>query len=84
MGFVAKMKAKAPSKDDKQNMLTAERLLAFDPGNTDQMLAVFQSAYKAGFYDTVMWMGNVLNKAIEDSGKPTSTNTSPCAIPTPV
>jgi tetratricopeptide (TPR) repeat protein len=70
LGFVAKMKAKAPSKDDKQNMLTAERLLAFDPGNTDQMLAVFQNAYKAGFYDTVMWMGDILFKAIEDSGKP--------------
>ena len=26
------------SKDDKQNMLNAEKLLAYDPGNTDHML----------------------------------------------
>lgn len=70
LGLLAKMKLKAPTKDDKQNMLNSERQLAFDPGNTDQMLGVFQNAYKAGFYDTVMWMGDILFKAIEDSGKP--------------
>lgn len=57
-------------KDDKVAMLNAEQQLAIDPGNTDLMLTFFLSAYKAGYYDTVMWMGDVLNKAIEDSGKP--------------
>lgn len=74
LGMFGKMSTKfmpkIPSKDDKQSMLNAEKQLALDPGNTDLMLTVFQSAYKAGFYDTVMWMGEVLNKAIEDSGKP--------------
>ena len=67
----------------KQNMLTAElRLLAFDPGNTDQMLAVFQEPTKPASHDTVMWMGNVLNKAIEDSGKPDFNKYIAIAIPT--
>jgi tetratricopeptide (TPR) repeat protein len=70
LGMLAKMKFKAPSKDDKQNMLNAERLLAHDPGNTDLMQNVMTSALKAGYYDTTLWMGPILNKAIEDSGKP--------------
>jgi len=32
------MKFKTNTKDDKQNMLNAEMLLANDPGNTDHML----------------------------------------------
>lgn len=70
LGWIAKMKFKAPNKDEKQNMLNAERQLAFDPGNTELMLSMLQNAHKAGFYDTVMWIGDILFKAIEDSGKP--------------
>src|SRR5687767_14801971 len=40
-----------PSKDDKQNMLNAEKTLAFDPGNTDHMVSVLQNAKNAGCYD---------------------------------
>lgn len=56
--------------DDKQNMLNAEKMLAFDPGNTDNMLTVLESAQKAGFYDTVMWIGPMLLRANIDSPKP--------------
>ena len=51
-------------------MLNAEKMLAFDPGNTDNMLTVLESAQKAGFYDTVMWMGPILLRANIDSPKP--------------
>ncbi|MGH7215566.1 MAG: hypothetical protein ACREIT_12440, partial [Tepidisphaeraceae bacterium] len=57
------MKLKKPTKDDKQNMLNAEKLLAFDPGNTDHMQLVLQNAHRAGAYDTCVWMADILMKA---------------------
>jgi thioredoxin-like negative regulator of GroEL len=70
LGMMKKMGLKRPTKDDKQNMLNAEQLLAYDPGNTDNMLSLLQSAHRAGFYDTVMWMGPMLQKANADSKHP--------------
>lgn len=58
------------NKDDKLNMLNAEKILAYDPGNTDYMEAIFQNAHKAGFFDTVMWIGPILQKANAESKKP--------------
>ncbi len=58
------------NKDDKLNMLNAEKILAFDPGNTDYMEVIFQNAHKAGFFDTVMWVGPILQKANTDQKKP--------------
>ena len=69
MGMLDRMKFKTNTKDEKQNMLNAEKLLAFAPGNTDYMKLVFQSAFKLGYYDTVMWMGGILLKANMDLGK---------------
>lgn len=70
LGMFEAMKLRRPTKDDKQNMLNAERLLAFDPGNTDVMVALMQSAHRAGFYDTVLWIGPILSQANVDSNKP--------------
>jgi tetratricopeptide (TPR) repeat protein len=56
--------------EDKEAMLNAEKLLAYDPGNTDRMVSILQSAHKAGFYDTVFWIGPILQKANVDSKKP--------------
>jgi tetratricopeptide (TPR) repeat protein len=70
LGFIEKMKVKRAAKDDKQIVLTGERLLAYDPGNTDVMLSLMQSAFKAGFYDTVLWIADVLMRANSDSPKP--------------
>ena len=69
-GFMEAMKLKRPTKDDKQNLLNNEKLLAMDPGNTDHMVGVMQNALRGGFWDTVMWMGPILQKANADSGKP--------------
>jgi hypothetical protein len=70
LGMMDSMKLKRPTKDDKSNMLNAEKLLAYDPGNTDHMQTLIQNAHKAGFYDTVMWMGPILLRANADSKNP--------------
>jgi tetratricopeptide (TPR) repeat protein len=70
MGMFDKMKYKRASKDDKLNMLNAERLLAYDPGNVDLMQAIFQNAYRGGFYDTVMWIGPIFLRANADQKNP--------------
>jgi thioredoxin-like negative regulator of GroEL len=64
------MKLKRPSKDDKLNLLNNEKLLAYDPGNTDYMIGVLQNSVRGGFYNTVMWIGPILQKANSDSPKP--------------
>jgi tetratricopeptide (TPR) repeat protein len=70
MGMFEAMKWKRPSKDDKQNMLNAEKLLAYDPGNTDHMMSLIQNAARGGFYDTVLWIGPILLRANSEANKP--------------
>ncbi|HMB96101.1 MAG TPA: hypothetical protein VKK61_08695, partial [Tepidisphaeraceae bacterium] len=70
LGMFEAMKLKRNSKDDKQNLLNAEKLLAYDPGNTDYMLSLAQNAQRGGFWDTVMWIGPILSKANTDHPKP--------------
>jgi tetratricopeptide (TPR) repeat protein len=69
LGMFEKMKLKRPVKDDKENMLNAEKLLAYDPGNTDHMVTLIQNAHRAGFFDTVLWIGPELQKANSQAGK---------------
>lgn len=70
LGMLEAMKLKKSTKDDKENLLNAERLLAFDPGNTDHMLTMVQNAAKAGYYDTVLWIGPILLQAESTAPKP--------------
>lgn len=70
LGMFERMKIKTNTKDDKQNMLNCEKLLAYDPGNTDHMLALMQNAHRAGFWDTCLWIGPILHRANTDSSKP--------------
>jgi tetratricopeptide (TPR) repeat protein len=70
LGFMEAMKLKRSGKDEKQNMLNAEKLLANDPGNTDHMQTLMNAALEAGFYDTVLWIGPILQKANSESSKP--------------
>ena len=57
LGMFEKMKLKKTSKEDKENLLNAEKLLCYNPGDVATMLALAVSAWKSGFYDTVMWIG---------------------------
>jgi len=68
MGMMEKMKLKS-SKDEKQNMLVAEKLLAYEPGNMDHMKSLLQAALKAGYFDTVLWMADLLMQANLDNPK---------------
>src|SRR3954453_13311798 len=49
IGMVKALGMKRTTKDEKQDMLNAERLLANDPGNTDHMAAMVKAALRAGF-----------------------------------
>lgn len=70
IGFMDGMKLKRPSKDDKQNLLNNAKLLAYDPGDTNYMIGILQNAVRGGFYNAVMWIGPILQKANADSPKP--------------
>ena len=70
VGMMEKLKVARPSKDDKQNLLNQEKLLSFDPGDLNHMVGVLQNAVRGGFFDTVLWIGPILQKANADSGKP--------------
>ena len=70
LGMLDAMKLKKSTKDEKENFLNAEKLLAFDPGNTDYMLSIAQNAAKAGFYDTVLWICRIFLEAEASSPKP--------------
>lgn len=70
LGMFEKMKLKRAAKDDKTNMLNAEKMLAYSPGDTDHMLSLLQNAYRASYYDAVMWIGPILQKANADSRAP--------------
>lgn len=69
LGMFEAMKLKRGTKDDKQDMLNAERLMFYDPGNMDHMASMIKAALKGGFYDTIMWLGPILLRANIDSGK---------------
>lgn len=62
LGMLQAMQLRS-GKDDKEAMLNAEKLLAYDPGNTNHMLTILKSAHKAGYYDSVMWIGPILQRA---------------------
>lgn len=70
-GMFEKMKVKSSkTKDDREAMLKYERLMSYDPGNPDNMVELMKSAHKAGFYDTVVWIGAVLLRANSDLKNP--------------
>ena len=70
LGMFEAMKLKRSGKDDKLNLLNSEKLLAYDPGNTDHMISLAQHAQRAGFWDTVLWIGPILRRANADNPKP--------------
>ena len=62
LGMLQAMKLRG-GKEEREQMLNAEKLLAYDPGNTDHMLTLLKAAHRAGYYDTVMWIGPILQRA---------------------
>jgi tetratricopeptide (TPR) repeat protein len=70
LGFFEKMKLKKSGADETENLLNAEKVLAYDPGNTDAMLALLRAALNGGYFDTVLWIGPILQKANADAKSP--------------
>jgi len=69
LGMMDRMKSMKQSKDEKQNLLAVERLLAFHPGNMDYMKSFIQAADKLEFYGPAMWMAGELMRANLDNPK---------------
>ena len=67
LGFFETMKLKRQTHNPAQNMLLAEKLLSYDPGNTDHMLSLCQNAAKAGLLDVVAWIEPILRRAHAES-----------------
>ena len=70
MGMFEARKYPTSNKDDKLSMLNAERLLAYDPGNANHMMILAQSAFRGGFFDTALWMADMLLRANAGAAKP--------------
>jgi tetratricopeptide (TPR) repeat protein len=70
MGMIDRMKLAKESKDDKQNLLNFEKLVSYDPGNTEYLLKIVQNGHRAGFFDTVKYFGPILQKSNADSKSP--------------
>ena len=64
-----RIRLKASGRDPKKAMLAAETLLAKEPGNIGHMEIVFRNAFKAGFPQTFMWIGELLSEATEAEAK---------------
>ena len=70
LGMFDRAKTKTNTKDDKLNMLGHERLLSFDPGETDYMIGLMQNAHRGGYVATVLWIGPELLRANAQSKRP--------------
>ena len=69
LGMFEKMKLLRSGKDEKANMLNAEKAMSFDPGDTNAMEAMIVAANKGGFWETVMWLGPIFERACVDAPK---------------
>jgi tetratricopeptide (TPR) repeat protein len=72
---MAKLKAMGLKRtsDPKESMLNAEKLLSYDPGNMQHMIAVAKAAQKGGYRNTALWIGPILFRANLDGPKDTNT-----------
>ena len=62
LGTFKAMGIKTNTKDQSQNLLNAEKLLAYDPGNVGHMTSMVKAAAAAGFRTTVRWIGPILTR----------------------
>ena len=62
LGTFKAMGIKTNTKDQQQNLLNAEKLLAYDPGNTGHMKSMATAAAHGGFRATTRWIGPILTR----------------------
>lgn len=56
-------------KDEKQEMLSAEKLLAYVPGDISRMVAFYRAAEAGGFTATAAWIEAILRRAYNEATK---------------
>ncbi len=73
MSGLKAMSLKKSGKDARQNLLNAEKLLAYDPGNIQYMVGVAKAALKGDYHQTALWIGPLLLRANLDGPQDTNT-----------
>ena len=64
--LVDRVKLRFRRGNPKEAMLNAERLLAYDPGDMEKMIAVQNAAGVGGFVQTAEWMTDILLRTNQD------------------
>ena len=62
-GPIERMKLSLRKGNPKQDLLNAERLLAYDPGDGNKTFAVLEAAREGGYERTVEWMTGIILQA---------------------
>jgi tetratricopeptide (TPR) repeat protein len=70
LGMLERMKLLRAGKDHRDTMLNAEKVMSYNPGDMDAMEALIVAANKGGFWDTVLWIGQILETANVENPKP--------------
>ena len=70
VSFTDGIKYKTSGKDAKKAMLNAETLLSKDPRNIGYMEALFKNAGKAGYVETIFWIGEMFYDTASRESKP--------------
>ena len=65
LGFLEKAKLSKRSRDASQNLVNAEKLLAYDPGNSDLIFGMLHAATKAELDDVAAWLRAIIRRASE-------------------
>ena len=73
IGTFKAMGIKTNSKDQKQNLLNAEKLLSHDPGNLGHMVSMMKAATRGGYHKTATWIGPILMRVNLEGKKDSGT-----------
>jgi len=67
LGMIEVIRLKRRRQSGLQNLINAEKLMAFDPGNTDQMVDFRAAAARCGLREISSWVESILRKATDRS-----------------
>jgi tetratricopeptide (TPR) repeat protein len=70
LGMFDRMKFIRSTKDHKQSMLGAEKVLSYNPGDLAAMIALMKASHKGGYWDTTLWITAIAFRANMESPKP--------------
>lgn len=68
LGMMEAIRLKRRRRNDLQNLINAEKLMTFEPGNIDHMVAFRAVAERCGLEEVSDWAESILRKATAPSG----------------